>query len=158
MSRVGSFEIPPAKQTSSAILQFVLESRTLYVSKGCFAGGQSVCRRLASRCDGIKNYVSALLFFYFWNFVWPVAGRATVGSARMPPYIWASKVFMYFVVCYVVTEWIAWGCYFYLLLMLRYCLWNFILCIYFSLFFGPFWCKRIVGLIRGNATWTEICN
>jgi hypothetical protein len=71
MSRVGSFEVPPAEKTFSAILQFVLESRTLLPVLGVFFGGgggvvvQSVCRQVASRYVGIKNYFLVVLFIPF---------------------------------------------------------------------------------------------
>ena len=67
-----------------------------------------------------QKFFLGCVFFYFWNLALLVSGRSAVGFARGPPYIWASEVLIYFVICYVVIELIAWGCYFYLLLMLRY--------------------------------------
>jgi hypothetical protein len=60
--------------------------------------------------------------FSFEIWVRPAVGQSFVGCPCRPHYIWASKVLMYFgVVCVLVVQWIAKGCYFYFFLMLDYC-------------------------------------
>jgi hypothetical protein len=103
VSCVGSFEVLPAEKTSSPILVFILESRTLlpdlWLSWGWIA--QSAVDWRAGVL-GTKYSVWVLLLS-FWNLVWLVGDRLAVGPSRGPHSNWASKVLRCSVVNFVVN-------------------------------------------------------